>query len=89
MKIELTANEVAVLKSLANNYYGDGQGGVWSWAVNDSDTPSGIEGKALSGVVGSLAKKGVVYSEKYSPKEDVIWFKPVALELIKELGLYE
>jgi hypothetical protein len=55
----LTANETAVLKSLAFNNYGDGGSDVWSWAINDSSEPSGIEGKALSGVVASICKKGI------------------------------
>jgi len=55
----LTENEFAVLQSLAFNAYGDGGSDVWAWAVNDSSKPSGITGKALSGVVSSLCKKGL------------------------------
>ena len=57
--IELTANEYEVLQSLAFNNYGDGGSDVWSWAVNESQKPSTISGKALSGVVGSICKKGL------------------------------
>lgn len=58
----LTPSELKVLKALAFNHYGDSEG-TWAWAVNESLHPSGITGKALSGVVGSLAKKGLIKSE--------------------------
>lgn len=86
---DLTQNEVAVLKSLANNHYGDDGDGVWAWAVNDSRTPSGITGKALSGVVGSLCKKGLISSEEYEKNEDVIWMKEAGKQAIINLGLVE
>ena len=57
--ITLTESEFAVLQSLAFNYYGDGGSDVWSFAVNDSDKPSGLTGKILSGVVASICKKGL------------------------------
>ena len=57
--LNLTPSELAVLKSLAFNDYGDGGSEVWSWAINDSGEPSGIEGKALAGVVSSICKKGL------------------------------
>jgi hypothetical protein len=57
----ITANETAVLLSIAHNYFGDGPGTeIWADCINDSSKPSGIEGKALSGVVASLAKKGLI-----------------------------
>lgn len=68
--IELTDSEQKVLKSLANNNYGDQGDGVWSWAVNESLTPSGITGNALAGVVGSLVKKGLYRSEEYDRTSD-------------------
>lgn len=65
--IHVTHNEMAVLRSVLNNFYLDStegeaviNNGVWSNCINDSDTPSGIEGKALSGVVSSLVKKGLL-----------------------------
>ena len=58
----LTVNEMKVLKSLAYNDYGEGHA-TWSWAVNESKHPSGIKGKALSGVVASLVKKGLLKAE--------------------------
>ena len=86
---DLTANEIAVLKALANNCYGDKGDGVWSWAVNDSTTPSGIEGKSLSGVIGSLCKKGYIVSEEYERNEDVIWMREPGRAYIEANGLFE
>lgn len=57
--ITLTENEFAVLQSLAFNNYGDGGSDVWSWAVNDSQMPSSLTGKVLSGVVSSICQKGL------------------------------
>jgi DNA-binding MarR family transcriptional regulator len=85
----LTESEIAVLRSLANNHYGDKGDGVWSWAVNHSDTPSGITGKALSGVMGSLAKKGLITSEEYERNEDVIWMTDEGKATVESLGLCE
>lgn len=70
----LTEKETAVITSLIYNAYGDEDGGVWSGSVNDSRKPSGIEGKELSGVIGSLCKKGLLSSEEYEPGQDVLWF---------------
>lgn len=89
MTIQLTDNEKAVMRALANNHYGTDGDGVWSWAVNESATPSGIEGKALSGVVGSLVKKGLISSEEYERNEWVIWMKPAGAEYIKANNLVE
>lgn len=83
----LTPNEVAVLKSLANNTYGYGGDGVWSFAINDSDTPSGLTGKVLSGTVASLCKKGLIRSEEYEKNEDVIWMNESGKQAIAVLGL--
>lgn len=78
MSINLTANEIAVMCALANNYYGDNGDsdngdGVWSWAINDSYTPSDVTGKSLSGTVSSLIKKGLISSQEFEKNEDVIW----------------
>ena len=87
--MELTTNEIAVMRSLANNHYGDQGDGVWAWAINDSQTPSGITGKSLSGVVGSLCKKGLIASEEYEKNEDVIWMKDAGRTYITENKLVE
>jgi len=67
--IHITDNERKVLTSLQHNDYEDG---TWSWAINNSSKPSGIEGPALSGVVSSLVKKGLVTSDEYDHGENVI-----------------
>jgi len=87
--LTLTENEKAVMKSLANNHYGTDGDGVWSWAVNDSDTPSGITGPSLSGVIGSLCKKGLIRSEEYEKNEDVIWMNDSGKEYIASEGLVD
>jgi hypothetical protein len=69
----LTTNEAAVMLSLKHNHYGTDGDGVWAWAINDSQKPSGITGKELSGVVGSLAKKGYLTSEEYDRGQNVIY----------------
>lgn len=87
--LTLTENETKVLKSLANNNYGEQGDGVWSNAVNDSLTPSGITGSSLAGVIGSLCKKGVITSQEYDRNEEVIWMTETGKELVKTLGLVE
>ena len=89
MTIQLTENEQAVLKSLANNHYGDQGDGVWSWAVNESQEPSGITGPALSAVVGSLVKKGLYTSEEYDRNEQVLWRTETGLAAMKQYGFIE
>jgi hypothetical protein len=86
MKTNLTPNETLVLKSLYFNAYGEKGDGVWSWAVNDSHAPSGLTGKVLSGVVGSLCKKGIIRSEYYDKNEDVIWTTDVGKAILEELN---
>ncbi len=61
-KMKLTPKEHEVLKAIAENEFHDGLKGpdiigsnIWSDCIYCS-----IEGKALSGVVSSLAKKGLV-----------------------------
>lgn len=57
----LTANETAVLNSIAHNFYGYGPGSdIWADSINDSEKPSGLSGNVLSGTVSSLAQKGFI-----------------------------
>lgn len=69
-----TANEAAVMRSIATNSYNDMNYGspscykeagsdIWKELINDAGMPSGIEGKALSGICGSLATKGFTRSD--------------------------
>lgn len=85
--VTLTDNEKAVMKSLANNHYGEQGDGVWSNAVNDSQTPSGITGASLSGVIGSLCKKGLITSEEYDKNEDVLWMTNLGKQYVADEGL--
>jgi len=85
----LTENEIKVLRALANNAYGDNGDGVWADCINDSHTPSGITGNALSGVVGSLCKKGLIASKEYEANSQVIWMRDAGREAIAQLGLAE
>lgn len=56
--MNITENEMKVLLALLNNHFAN-EPGEWIWAncINDSKKPSGLEGKNLSAVVGSLYKK--------------------------------
>ena len=78
--MNVTENEKAVLLAIKYNYFGSY---TWANCINDSDKPSGIEGKRLSGVVSSLSKKGFVYVEG-SDNEAVIGLKAPALELLRD-----
>lgn len=55
---EITRNEHKVLRAILTNDFQ--AGGTWANCINDASEPSGIEGKALAGVVSSLAKKGLL-----------------------------
>ena len=58
--MNITENERRVLEAIAHNHYGDTPGDpIWSDSINDSERPSGIEGRKLSGVCASLEKKGL------------------------------
>ena len=59
----LTANETAVILAIAFNYFSNEPGAeVWVDCINESSKPSGVTGKALSGVIASLVKKGLVWT---------------------------
>ena len=59
--MNITSNELAVLNALRTNDFSDGEPGAWIWAncINCASKPSGLDGKALSAVVGSLYGKGL------------------------------
>jgi len=64
--MNITPNERAVLDALATNHFGQDVGDlVWANCINDADRPSGIEGKALSGVCASLSRKELISCEGY------------------------
>lgn len=82
----LTEYEMKVMKSLKMNDYGNDGDGVWSWAVNHSLCPSGIEGKSLSAVVGSLVKKGIYVSDEYERGEQVLWLTDFGREVMNGIN---
>tara|TARA_R110002020_G_scaffold130222_2_gene291399 strand:- start:248 stop:562 length:315 start_codon:yes stop_codon:yes gene_type:complete len=92
--MKLTESETKVLIALATNHYGglDDHDPTWSaccvgWrdSINDSSFPSGIEGKALSGVVGSLSKKGLLTSEWYENDLYSLWLTKEGVAAAEEL----
>ncbi len=71
MTQKITSNERKVLRAVLTNYFTSLNGGlpteyevesVWANCINDSNEPSGVEGKRLSGVISSLNSKGLVRS---------------------------
>jgi hypothetical protein len=84
LHMTITTNERAVLLALVDNHFHDGnQGedekcGQWLWAncINDSTSPSGIDGKALSGVVSNLVQKGLVVTDGNKGREACVRLTP-------------
>ena len=77
----ITSNEAAVLQAIATNCfnvlnygvptsYDEANQEIWTNLINDAEYPSGIEGKALSGVCSSLVKKGLIKSFTGFEKDD-------------------
>lgn len=94
-KAATTANENAVLKAILRNYFTSINGGdpanyqeasdwVLSDCINDSDFPSGITSRALAGVCGSLATKGLVETNG-SGREACIRLTVAGYEIAKAL----
>lgn len=77
----ITEQERRVLDAIAHNYFLDGDEplgkAVWSNCINDSDKPSGVEGKALSGIVSSLVQKKLVGSDR-----ECVWIKQAGLDAL-------
>lgn len=83
-----TANEMAVLQALAFNNFSVGmcddfQGATWSDCINDSEKPSGIQGRSLSGVVSSLCQKGYITSAEYDTNEWTISWTDMGREFAR------
>jgi hypothetical protein len=59
-----TENELRVLNAIRYNYFNSAAEPVghevWSLQIEDSNRPSGLSGRTLSGVCASLARKGLV-----------------------------
>lgn len=73
--MNVTKNEAKVLWAIATNCfnalnygtpvsYEEAGNPIWTHSINDAGKPSGVEGKALSGVCGSLVKKGLMGSDE-------------------------
>jgi DNA-binding MarR family transcriptional regulator len=86
MQNDLTPNEMKVMTALAFSHYGDGEGGVWSWAIDESNSPTGLPKTSLGGIVSSLVKKGYAKVELYDRNDTVIWFTPKGLELARSIN---
>lgn len=78
--MNLTTNELAVLNALNSNYF-SGEPGDWVWSncINDSNKPSGLEGKALGGVVSSLCQKGLAEQDGNTGREACIRLTPAGI----------
>ena len=82
----ITRSEHTVLKTILYNYFMDARPSpelvgrpVWSDCINDSRHPSGIEGKALSGVVSSLCQKNLLGSDS-----ECVWLTETGYQAIIE-----
>ncbi len=82
--INLTHNERLVLIALRDNHYGDGDC-TWSWAVDQSNSPTGLPPSSIGGVVGSLATKGLV-SVDGSGRDSAIWVTAAGKEATAALA---
>jgi len=84
MDIYLTKNEQSVMLAIADNFFQNGdtsyRSAVWSDSINDSHSPSAITGKALSGVVSSLSKKGLL-----GTNDEIVWLTEQGAKLIDDL----
>lgn len=84
MKTEITPNEKAVIQGIAQNEYNWANYGepedafetnTYIWTLEDGlykllDGMKMPQGKALSGTISSLTKKGLVKSDSDGPKND-------------------
>jgi DNA-binding MarR family transcriptional regulator len=82
----ITENERKVLNAIRFNYFGSASGpgyAVWSLQIDDSNRSSGLTPRTLSGVCGSLAKKGLVKTSG-SGRQSCIELTQTGFEAIKE-----
>jgi hypothetical protein len=79
----ITENEAKVLRAIATNCfnvlnygvptcYEEANNDVWSDCIDDAKIPSGLTPRSLSGVCGSLARKGMVISSNWDDDERCI-----------------
>ena len=92
--MKATEKEFKVLRAIATNcfnhlnygtpeVYEDADAPIWSAEINDAGEPSEIEGLELSGVCGSLARKGFVGTHKDRDGE-TIWLTEEGFAAYKE-----
>lgn len=91
----VTTNEYRVLRALLTNFFSaNGSAAasayeacceIWSDSINDASEPSGLTGKALSGVCGSLAAKGLVRTGGYG-RDSYIVLTSAGYEVAKVAG---
>jgi hypothetical protein len=69
-RVKVTDKQRAVLRAILHNTFHDAspladraEVQVWVNLINDSEAPSGIEGKALAGVVSGLVQKQLVFTD--------------------------
>lgn len=78
--MHITSNEMKVLRTVCRNdftgangalpkNYSEASDWIWSDCINESRFPSGIEGRALSGVVSSLCQKGLLQIDGNSGRD--------------------
>ncbi len=61
--LNITSKELAVLKAIDDSEYGDYlTDGIWTWSVSDNIN-SNIKRSSISGIISSLVKKDLVYSD--------------------------
>jgi hypothetical protein len=98
--IKATELEAKVIRSIATNSYNECNYGspksyaeaanpVWRNSINDAGMPSGVEGKMLSGVCSSLAKKGFAgFSEE--GRDSTAWISEAGYNaMIEFFGSHE
>jgi len=96
--IKVTENEQSVLRAILTNYFSENNGGipdvfiardfVWSSSLDDAAEEPLVTGKALSGVCGSLAVKGLVETTG-SGKESAIALTKAGYDLAISGGAVE
>lgn len=80
----ITANETLVLVSGYNCHYGEAGNCVWAWAHNDSNKPHNLPKPSVPGVIGSLVKKGLMFSDHAGTADAVIGLTETGTALAAE-----
>lgn len=75
--INLTEMEKIFLAAMVRSEYGDDGHMTWEWSV----APKEIAKTSRPGVIGSLVKKGIIYSDEYDTNEFVLGFTEAGREV--------